>query len=209
DNIGMIFRSFLEVYIYLSYILEKNTKERGKACFYWQKHVGIKNLKKTFDHLEVSQKERYKNDIDVALQKQNNSSYQNLDSYEIYIKGKINSCFTNKMKLRDRQNWFNEDGNHRTIRQLFEYMGNELEYDNFYSRYSPSSHGLSVLGQLRVSPQLLAIESFDDKDIILSMLNGHIFDITNKVITYYKLNQETNSYIQEIKNIVLTSQSNI
>ncbi|WVE60141.1 hypothetical protein VXJ28_00440 (plasmid) [Enterococcus faecium] len=33
DNIGMIFRSFLEVYMYLSFILEKNTINRGRACF--------------------------------------------------------------------------------------------------------------------------------------------------------------------------------
>ncbi|EOS7805304.1 hypothetical protein E3O86_RS13125, partial [Enterococcus hirae] len=63
DNIGMIFRSFLEVYMYLSFILEKNTKKRGRACFYWQKYITIKNLRKTFDHSDASEKEKLKNKI--------------------------------------------------------------------------------------------------------------------------------------------------
>lgn len=84
-------------------------------------------------------------------------------------------------------------------------MGKELEYDNFYSRYSASSHGLSVLGQLSVSPQMLAIRPFDDKSIILPMLNAKIFDITNKVITYYQLNEVLNLDVQKIKNIIQNS----
>lgn len=205
DNIGMIFRSFLEVYMYLSFILEKNTINRGRACFYWQKYVAVKNLRKTFEHLDASQKEKYKNEINDTLQKNNNPSYKDLDSYDLYIKDKINNCFTNKMKLKDRRNWFNEDGKHQDIRRLFEYMGKVSEYDHFYSRYSASSHGLSVLGQLSVSPQMLAIISFDDKSIILPVLNGYIFDITNEVITYYQLNEELTLYVQKIKNIVKNS----
>ena len=37
DDIGMIFRSFIELYMYLKYILEKNTVNKARACFYWQK----------------------------------------------------------------------------------------------------------------------------------------------------------------------------
>ncbi|MGH2182994.1 DUF5677 domain-containing protein, partial [Enterococcus faecalis] len=88
--------------------------------------------------------EEYVNKINDTLQKKNNSSYQDLDSYDLYIREKINNCFTNTMDLSKRRNWFNEDGKHQDIRRLFEYMGKELEYDNFYSRYSASSHGLSV-----------------------------------------------------------------
>lgn len=205
DNIGMIFRSFLEVYMYLSFILEKNTKKRGRACFYWQRYVTVKNLKNTFNHLNASEKEEYVNKINDILQKKNNSSYQDLDSYDLYIREKINNCFTNTMDLKKRRNWFNEDGKHQDIRRLFEYMGKELEYDNFYSRYSASSHGLSVLGQLSVSPQMLAIRPFDDKSIILPMLNAEIFDITNKVITYYQLNEVLNLDVQKIKNIIQNS----
>ncbi|HFX3831491.1 TPA: hypothetical protein ACIEC3_002580 [Enterococcus faecium] len=130
-----------------------------------------------------------------------NNEYDELFS----IKDKINNCFTNKMKLKDRRNWFNEDGKHQDIRRLFEYMGKVSEYDHFYSRYSASSHGLSVLGQLSVSPQMFAIISFDDKSIILPVLNGYIFDITNEVITYYQLNEELTLYVQKIKNIVKNS----
>lgn len=205
NNIGMIFRSFLEVYMYLSFILEKNTKERGRACFYWQKYVTVKNLKNKFNHLSASEKEEYVNEINDTLQKRNNSAYQDLDSYELYITEKINNCFTNPMKLSKRRNWFNEDGEHQNIRSLFEYMGKESEYDDFYSRYSASSHGLSVLGQISVSPQMLAIRPFDDKSIILPMLNGKIFDITNKVIAYYQLNEVLNLDVQKIKNIIQNS----
>ncbi|HGF8210883.1 TPA: hypothetical protein QFD67_001631 [Enterococcus faecium] len=109
------------------------------------------------------------------------------------------------MKLSDRRNWFNEDGNHKYISNLFEYMGKESDYDHFYSRYSASSHGLIVLGQLSVSPQMFAIKPFEEKGIILPMLNGYLFDITNKAITYYELNEELDLYIQAIKNIVITS----
>lgn len=84
-------------------------------------------------------------------------------------------------------------------------MGKVSEYDHFYSRYSASSHGLSVLGQLSVSPQMFAIISFDDKSIILPVLNGYIFDITNEVITYYQLNEELTLYVQKIKNIFKNS----
>lgn len=33
DNVGMIFRSFIELYMYLKYILEKNTENRARAYF--------------------------------------------------------------------------------------------------------------------------------------------------------------------------------
>lgn len=45
DDIGMIFRSFIELYMYLKYILEKNTVNKARACFYWQKTPEHKNTK--------------------------------------------------------------------------------------------------------------------------------------------------------------------
>ncbi len=105
DDIGMIFRSFIELYMYLKYILEKNTVNKARACFYWQKHQNIKILNNNLELMDSEEKQLALKEIDDSLRNSNNSYYDDLSTYKDYIEAQINSCYTNNISLGKRRNW--------------------------------------------------------------------------------------------------------
>ncbi|EMW6058972.1 hypothetical protein AAFD91_002303 [Enterococcus faecium] len=203
DDIGMIFRSFIELYMYLKYILEKNTVNRARACFYWQKYNNIKILNDNLELMDSEEKQLTLKEIDDSLRNSINSHYDDLSTYRDYIETQINSCYTNNTSLRNRKNWWNESADKQSgIRSLFKYLKEEQVYAAIYKKYSTSSHGLSVLGNMDVTKNSIGIKKPSDKDTVFTVLNGYLFGMTQIVVDYHDIRQEVQPLLLKIKEMV-------
>ena len=192
SNIGMIFRSFLELSMYLKYILEndKKVEVRGRACFYWQRYNSVRIFNDTLRQFSEKDQSRFKSDLDKRIRDIEHEHYNDRETYESYIESQINSCYENTREISKRKYWFNEDGKTNTIRSLFKYLGTIEDYDSYYSKYSSSSHGLSIISNLSTSTYEVGIYEFDDKGLILPKMESYLKSITMKVLNHFGITNE-------------------
>ncbi len=84
---------------------------------------------------------------------------------------------------------------------MFENLSELQVYAAIYKKYSTSSHGLSVLGNMDVTKNSIGITKPSDKDTVLTIINGYLFDMTQIIVDYHDIRQEVQPSILEIKNI--------
>lgn len=125
-----------------------------------------------------AEKQSFLENINNNLQNSKNISYDNFSTYRKSIKTKIDSCYTKNISLYDRRYWCNKSGDRTSIESLFEYLNDLQVYDVIYSKYSTSSHGLSALENMDVTKNSIGITKPSDKDTVLTIINGYLFDMT-------------------------------
>lgn len=201
DSIKIIQRSMLEQYVYLLFILQKDTARRGRAYFYGNKISGIKyqnNLKKDYSDRKLIEK------ISINLKKEisNGPVANNYEEYCKYFKNKYNSLFDDDVK--DKRQWFNIYGNAKYISELFKRMGMLDEYRFIYAANSESTHGTNLPEDLRTGKKGFGvIQKVNDMNMD-SFIIGYLFQGIHKIADYYKYekSEDNQMYFNDMNMVV-------
>lgn len=153
NSVGIITRSFLELYVQYIFILEKETDKRAKSFFYSYKlNVGKKvklMLEDGGDELTIQDIDRLKKEIPTAENYDDFINYYQRLSDELYDNPKQHS-----------QKWYNLHGEKRKFKQLMLETGfNEREYEFFYGLGSMDIHGNSSVVNLKFNEKLMTESS--------------------------------------------------
>ncbi|PNE51543.1 hypothetical protein AUF12_14045 [Enterococcus avium] len=203
-SIDTILRTCTEMTAQLKYILlpgEKDKKtlhNRARACFYWNK---ITNANKAQDMLNLY-KENDKTSLEQKILteiKKIKPDLSNISDYKSYYEDKLNACYSMEISKKKRGNWYNHDGSIQGIRDLFKYVDMESEYVNFYRTLSDATHGVDALTYLVTDKYSFGTSEHLDNELIKSLLNSYLFEITKLIVNYYKLEKEVSSKMKVIE----------
>lgn len=206
SEIGLILRPFLEQYLYLEFILEKNTNKRAQAYFYNQRYGSLKKYK---SYIKNAKDEKTKKEIE---EKFNNTFYakslsgrKTIEEDFEYFKEKYINTFPDPSKSKQRKNWFNVELNGiYKFTDLVEYLGEEDLYWGLYNLMTYDTHGLSAPSDICIEKKndqtFVNVGSIDSKSthvLVQSLLNKIILN----VLKYYGLlnNKKFQGIILKIK----------
>lgn len=194
DSVEVIQRSMIEQSVYLKYILQKDTKRRGRAFFYGHKYKEIKDIEDTFNfHPNKAMTESIKQGIKEKYEKESQQKYPTFEDYQKSIIKKFDELFQERIK--NRKYWFNIDGEANSIAKLFQLMDEADTYYGFYVPNSAHTHGSSVVTDTNLKKGKFEIQKTIDlkmKDVMIwKCLNYGINDISNYYGVKLEENEET------------------
>lgn len=176
---GVSARSMLEAYIYLAWILEKDTENRARHFYVWhlrQKREWARRLIKGTlenDRFEPHIANLY--DLQdpckrAALEKEAKKRESDISRFlSSAINKEVNDAF-DKLKKRYDVAWYRPCGP-SSIRQVADAVKLEAEYDFFYSHFSDISHAGAFDKHVKICPQGIVFEPIRSPEGIRTLVN--------------------------------------
>lgn len=203
-SIDTIIRTCTEMTAQLKYILlpgRKNKiklRNRARSCYYWHKIVNANKAEEMLKLYTGDDKAILEQNIKCEIKKIS-PKLNDLSQYKNYYEKKLSSCYSTILSRKKRKNWYNHDGSIQGIRDLFKYVDMEEEYVNFYRPLSDATHGVDALMRLVTDKHNFGVSEYLNKELIESLLNTYLFEITKLIVDYYKLEKETLSKMKVIE----------
>lgn len=193
STVGVIARSFIELFVQYKFILKKESNKRSESFYYNYKISAgskIKNMllyandELTKDELKVIQ-------LEIPMAK-------NYDDFISYYKELSNNLYDNPKN--HSQKWYNLHGEKMKFKQLMISSGfNERDYDFFYGLGSLDIHGISSavnMSQFKLSSLKSTIPIYIIDETITIWLSTALLDLAK----FYKLENKNKvkNYLSQI-----------
>lgn len=193
DSINLLQRPILESSFFIDYILqdENDVSRRGNAMFYsYKMQAGkkVKNMCNTFPNKEEAL--QVKKGIDSHLKSEDNSNYEDLDSYIDYYSNEYKKYFTLKEGKGAKQqlkNWYNQSGRQGDLRALSNNIGRGWEYDLYYSTQSLSIHPNGEIANLAFDDGVLKTSNSISRGAVERYCIDYILNGFIRVGTYFEI----------------------
>lgn len=212
-EVNLIERSFIEQYVYLLFILDKHTKERGRAYLINQRYESYRQTKRLLDNLsDEKQVRELKASIDGII-KADRTDRQTFADGLSYFSGKFENLFKpallrNEQKRRKglsvppdkkiKRIWYNvaADGTNN-FRDLCRKLGLDDLYFGFYGPLSMNVHGVDSPANLVFdnitdpgrNVAEVVLQAGHDEQGTVSLLRAFLIEITLKVCHHYAISR--------------------
>lgn len=146
SEMNILLRSFVEEYLYIKFILEKDSVKRGNAYYFSNKVTGLKKVRVYLENAnDVETATRLRNSIEKELQKNNHKDVNTLEDEISFYNEKYSTVFFDRSKEKERYYWFNLDNEGLTsIEKLAKHLdGGDIYY--LYNIFSAEIHGLNTV----------------------------------------------------------------
>lgn len=187
DAINIILRSAFEGYVYLSFILEKDTVNRAKAYAYKNKIEEIKILKSLTENNSTGKKMRKY--IGRSIEEINVMYSQIIteDSYK-KMQNKYKELYSSKEL---KKFWYDFDDKTKSFEQLCIKMDMEEKYSLIYRLFSKDVHSNRALSKVKISENEVVVGLFDNDMELQKSLSGLILiEIVRDIFTNYNLKKD-------------------
>lgn len=153
ESVNNLLRTALENFLYIEYLLEKDTKRRSLSFIVWNTYKTISNYEKADGKSKayLDLVESYKIDKivsnfkppilpDIEKDKKNSVDFLTQPEYK-----EISHEFKNRLGKRKRIEWYSLFGGPNNIRELANYLKYPAFYDILYQSFSSSTHGTNII----------------------------------------------------------------
>lgn len=189
-----LLRTFLEQSVYLTYIFQKNTKDRAELLFFYEKmnsHTKALNMVKRLTNKKLAQ--NMQREIDNQI-KNDPSETSSLEESTKQFEKRYDELFPRNILNRDKikQHWYNAEPNFKntSFNQLCNSLGIKDLYLGMYAPYSDNTHGVNGIANFKVKPNgneyNITIEMYD-KSSELTMLESELNLMFIRMASYYKI----------------------
>jgi len=195
DSIDVVMRSAFEGYVYLSYILKTDTKQRARAYAYKNEIEEIKLFEKMTEKNKSGKKIR-----DFLGQTREDVLSYNPQVTPEYIKD-LHNKYENLFSPKEmKKNWFDFDNKTKNIEQLCIKLEMEVEYNLIYRLFPKDVHSSRALSRLQVSEQKISVGTFEkDSYLHKSLASLFLMEIARAVLTYYDLQNELKLFNMNVR----------
>lgn len=207
SEIELITRSFLEQYFYLSFILEKYTKERGRAYYIHQRYEMYNKVNQSLNGMENKENAKIMCDsIDKKI-REDKSPLTSLDEATSNYTEMYNDLFEAAIKRhgskkvpgtnrKNQMNWYNTAMT--GINSLFDlanYLGFADLYRGIYGPLSMNIHGVDAPSKLIVGDVIdtdnniahIVLSSGSDPTSNIRMCRSVLMQLIIEVAKYYDI----------------------
>ncbi|WP_404335828.1 DUF5677 domain-containing protein [Planococcus rifietoensis] len=194
--LDVVMRSFLESYVYLSYILEEDTPKRGRAYGYGSKLNDIKILNRLNENSRIGRKLR--EFLDISKEQVEVDYSDALDQeYQKRIKDEYSLAIGSE---ETKRTWYNADGKTASFETLCNNLGMLSEYEFIYRIFSKEVHSTDALSRMKFEGKEVLIGVFQ-KDALLhsSMASLYLVEGGRKVLSFYNLKKELRQFNAMVK----------
>ncbi|MED3550128.1 DUF5677 domain-containing protein [Cytobacillus praedii] len=192
-------RMIFENYVFIKFILEKDTKTRGES---YVNSIRYNNMK-LFDLYTSSKESGEKVRQFLSVEKEKFiQKFPDLSDQQ--YRQKLKDDFLRPLNLNSEKKltWYNFNGKTNNFRKLCEHIGKEAEYLLLYKLYSSEVHATQALSYFKFKENYIEVfrkKSFDQKHHIDTVSN-FLMDIIREIYGYYKLKSDlgrfnTNVYV--------------
>jgi hypothetical protein len=191
SEISLIMRPFLEQYLYLIFILEKNTDQRAKAYLYNQRYGMLKKYKSYIENAKDEKTKKEIKKIFTEVHEKSLSGRKTMEEDLEYFKEKYISIFPQLSKSNQRRNWFNVELNGIcNFTDLIKYLGKDDLYWGIYNPMTYDTHGLSAPKNTHIKNKndqtFVLFEDADSKKNYL-VVQKLLDEVSINILNYYNL----------------------
>lgn len=137
ESLGILTRSFLELFVQYKFILKRETDKRTESCFYAYKVSSAEKIKAMLDY-DQSYHKLTENELKILQNEVPGAKGYN--DYLSHYKSLSNQLYDNPKQ--HSQKWYNLHGEKRKFKQLMKEVGfRETDYQFFYGLGSLDIHG--------------------------------------------------------------------
>ncbi|TYS58089.1 hypothetical protein FZC74_13930 [Sutcliffiella horikoshii] len=191
SSIDSILRTIFENYVFLSFVLQKNTSIRAKAYLYSTK---IKE-KHFFNCLIEDTLNGYKLRSFLNVNKED-LKRQFSENFNVEKVREIEEKYISEIGMRRvEQKWYNFDGNTKTFKKLCSNLNFSMEYELIYSILSTETHGKDAISNFSFKENRVDIlKKFKNEELHLSLCELYLLDSIRLIYKYYGLKQDLNNF---------------
>ena len=186
-GVPSLIRSNFEIYIYLEFILQKDTSFRAKAYYLNYNLEKAKLYDKVMNDSDESKELRNFLDIDAK---------GFAEHYQGDLEGKVAKQYRDEYKEHFKempkapQKWYNFNGKIANFRSLCQYLGLEHMYDSLFVTMSSDTHSADSYRNLLIEKDYLATLVNKDEIQNLSITaEGILLECMKMVLKYYDLEE--------------------
>ncbi|WP_256816550.1 DUF5677 domain-containing protein [Cytobacillus sp. Bac17] len=191
-SLDTIQRVIFENYVFLKYILEKDTQCRAESYFYSTKIKEIELLNNiTEDSLEGFKVREF-----LDLKKDEVKEKLKAEKMDENYKTKIYETYRKEFGMqRPNQKWYNVDGKTKNLKLLCEKLGLTVEYSLIYSILSIETHGKDAIRNFSIEENRVdLINMVKSKELYLSMSAMCTLESVRLIYSYYDLKRLLKSF---------------
>ncbi|WHY63247.1 DUF5677 domain-containing protein [Cytobacillus firmus] len=184
-SLDTILRVIFENFVFIKYILDKDTEYRSKSYFYSTKIKEIKLLNMiTEDSLEGSEVRKFlelkKDEVKEKLKAETMDENYKTNIYETYSRDFGMS--------HPNQKWYNLDGKTKSLKLLCEKLGLTIDFNLIYSILSIETHGKDAIRNFSIEEDRVdLINMVKNKELYLSMSAMYIMESVGLIYSHYDL----------------------
>jgi Family of unknown function (DUF5677) len=191
SSLDTILRTIFENYVYMLFIMEKDTYLRAKSYFYSTKIKELNLLDKlTEDSLDGHKLRKF---IGVPKNEIVNTFSSGIDKD---YKEEIINLYLNEigMEWKD-QKWYNFDGKTKNFKCLCSKLNLSAEYELIYSTLSIETHAKDAIQNFLIQKDYVGIvDKIKDENLHLSMSSLYLMESVRLIYKYYGLTKELKNF---------------
>lgn len=151
----VLLRSFMEIYMYMKFILKEDTKKRLEAYKYFCSIDEAKKFKLVYKSQNKIVPDQYNEVLQLMY-----PGIKNIDDYINELKNKYKKLYNYKIDKFNSHKWYSFDRKIDNLLSLMKHLnGNEMLYRFYYSFSSSEVHGTTsaddVISSISVEPCLI------------------------------------------------------
>ncbi|MEK4922412.1 DUF5677 domain-containing protein [Cytobacillus sp. FSL R5-0569] len=207
-SLNAISRMVMENYVYLKYILEKETYQRGRAYLYSSHLKSIKIYQELIDdNLVASDVRSFLNTTKDEIKKDFKKS-----TSENFI-GDVTEGYAKSLGLKSgesRKYWYNFNGKLKSFKALCKYLELEVEYMLYYQIYSGEVHGLDSYQLLKHENNMTHIlKGKHDPLMNIGTCYNFLNETVELIYDYYGLKKKKKEYKNKLSLYQLSNKINL
>ncbi|PNE51542.1 hypothetical protein AUF12_14040 [Enterococcus avium] len=179
-TVGIIARSFLELFVQFKFVLQNETEKRAKSFYFNYKLESSKKiqllLQESAGDLTHEELEKLNDEVE---------GIGDYDSYVAYYKSLADSLYDNPKN--HSQKWYNLHGEKRKFKELMIECGfKERDYTFFYGLGSMDTHGNSSAANINLT-KTISFESFISTDYIDEAITRWLNTAVSLLAKFYEV----------------------
>lgn len=191
SSIDTILRIIFENYVYLKFILERDSAKRAKSYVYSTK---IKEIQLS-DKLTEESLDGYKIRKFLGVRKEEVLEKFTEAMDKDFKEDKINRYLNEIGMKRIEQKWYNIDGGTKNFKILCDKVGLSVEYNLIYSILSTETHGRDAIQNFWFQEDRVNLLNITkDEKLYLSMGGLYCIEAVRSIYTYYGLKKQLKSF---------------
>ncbi len=187
-SVDAILRTIFENYVYLKFILEKNSLVRAKSYAYSNRISEYQMFDKLTE--QTLKGKDMRNLLKVTLEEVT-AMFEKKDSPE--RRSEIESLYLEEFGMKWlKQKWYNLDGETKNFKALCIKMGMEPEYEFIYSILSTEVHGKDAMKNLDVQEFFVILKDSHTKDskLHISMASLYLMESVRVIYQHYDMKKK-------------------